>query len=81
MTAGEIIGVLDNSQRLQVIEDGKTLFCGWVALLSHDENEERIKAAQVKRFCPRLEINHKQWREKRVNGTIAAGRNPGLLLS
>lgn len=76
MTAGELIGILDNSQRLQVIEDGKTLFCGWVALLSHDENEEHIKAAQVKRFCPRPEINHKQWKEKGLMAPLQPEETP-----
>lgn len=76
MTAGELIGILDNSQRLQVIEDGKTLFCGWVALLSYDENEEHIKAAQVKRFCPHPEINHKQWKEKGLMAPLQPEETP-----
>ena len=76
MTAGELIGILDNSQRLQVIEDGNPLFCGWVALLSYDENEEYIKAAKVRRFCPRPEINHKQWREKGLMAPLQPQETP-----
>ena len=64
MTVGELIAVLDNSQRLQVIEGEKILFCGWNALLPYDENEEYIKTAKVKRFNPYIEINHKKWKEK-----------------
>lgn len=81
MTAGELIGVLDNSQRLQVIENDKIIFCGWVALLSHAENEEHIKAAQVKRFCPHPEINHKQWKEKELMAPLQPEETPDYYFS
>ena len=79
MIVKELIDLLDNSQRLRVMEGEKEIFCGWVASLAHEETEEHIKVAQVKRFCTRIEINHKKWKEKGLIPPIHPEETPDYL--
>lgn len=76
MIAKELIDILDNSERLQVIEDGKVLFCGWVALLTHEEKEDYIRSAKVKRFSTNFEIRHKNWKEKGLMAPLQPDETP-----
>ncbi len=81
MTAGELIAIMDNSQRLQVVEDGEVLFCGWIALLTYCEAEERIKAAEVKRFSPHLDIKHKEWKSRGLMKPLEPEETPDYSFS
>lgn len=81
MTAGEVIAVIKPSDRLQVIEDGKVIYCGWVALLPHHEKEKHIKAATVKRFAAHLDIKHKNWKERGLMAPLEPEETPDYRFS
>lgn len=81
MTAGELIAIMDNSQKLQVIEGGKVLFCGWIGLLPYSEAKERIKAAEVKRFSPYLDIKHKEWESRGLMKPLEPEETPDYSFS
>lgn len=81
MTAGELIALMDDLQRLQVIEGGEILFCGWIGLLSYHDAEEHIKAAEVKRFSPHLDIKHKHWESRELMKPLEPEETPDYSFS
>lgn len=67
MTLQDIVGILENPDRLRIIKDKEDLFVGWRASLVMDiENAimQQYSEAEVKKFRVIPEIRHKQWREK-----------------
>lgn len=81
MTAGELLSIIDNSQRLQVIENGEVLFCGWIGLLPHFEVEEHIKASEVRKFSPYMDIKHKEWRNRGLMEPLEPAETPDYSFS
>ena len=63
MKLREFIGVFEQSERLRIVKDGKEIYTGYKALMEYAELEA-VMDAEVKRFCPVLEIRHKEWKKR-----------------
>lgn len=67
MTLQDIVGILENPDRLRIIKDKKDLFVGWRATLVMDKDNEFMQQygqEEMKKFRVIPEIRHKQWKEK-----------------
>lgn len=64
MTVKDLIDVMENSDRIQVIENGNTIYCGYIGLMEHDQIEKKIKESKVKKAKVHLDISHKDWKKK-----------------
>ena len=69
MTLEDFVKVIDNADRLRVLQGGKEVFVGLLALLvpvhGHGGNEvyESIRREEVRKFRAVPEIRHKKWEE------------------
>ena len=69
MTLEDFVKVIDNADRLRVLQGGKEVFVGFLALLvpvhGHGGNEvyESIRREEVRKFRAVPEIRHKKWEE------------------
>lgn len=67
MTLEELIGTLENSDRLRIIKSEKEIYVGWLALLvMHNEAYETMRKDMVRKFKAVPEIRHKQWKERNL---------------
>lgn len=67
MTLQDIVGILENPDRLRIIKDKEDLFVGWRATLVMDKDNEFMQKygqEEMKKFRAIPEIRHKQWKEK-----------------
>ena len=76
----DFLAVLHQSDRLQIIKDGKPIYTGYLALIVHNPQIEAEMDAVITLFRAVPEIKHKQWREWGVDGTHGAGRNAAICL-
>lgn len=60
----DFLAVLHQSDRLQIIKDGKTIYTGYLALIVHNPQIEAEMDAVITLFRAVPEIKHKQWRER-----------------
>lgn len=71
MTLREFVGVLENSDRVHIINaaDKSDIYIGYLVMFTHEENGggygiiEKYARRQVKSFRAVPEIRHKRWRE------------------
>lgn len=67
MTLQDIVGILQNSDRVRIIKGDKDLFVGYLASLVMDKGNEFMQQygkEEMKKFRVIPEIRHKGWREK-----------------
>lgn len=67
MTLQDIVGILENPDRLRIIKDKEDLFVGWRATLVMDKDNKFMQQygqEEMKKFRVIPEIRHKQWKEK-----------------
>lgn len=77
MTLEELIGTLENSDRLKIIKDENEVYVGWLALLVvNNEHYESIRTDAVKKFKAVPEIRHKQWRERNLMRPLEPDKAP-----
>ena len=77
MTLEELIGTLENSDRLKIIKDENEVYVGWLALLvANNEHYESIRTDAVKKFKAVPEIRHKQWRERNLMRPLEPDKAP-----
>lgn len=60
----DFLAVLHQSDRLQIIKDGKPIYTGYPALIVHNPQIEAEMDAVITLFRAVPEIKHKQWRER-----------------
>lgn len=60
----DFLAVLYQSDRLQIIKDGKPIYTGYLALIVHNPQIEAEMDAVITLFRAVPEIKHKQWRER-----------------
>lgn len=77
MALEELIGTLENSDRLKIIKDENEVYVGWLALLvANEEHYESIRTDMVKKFKAVPEIRHKQWRERNLMRPLEPDKAP-----
>lgn len=77
MVLEELIGTLENSDRLRIIKDEKEVYAGWLALLvMHNEAYEKMKMNTVRKFKAVPEIRHKQWKERNLMRPLEPDKMP-----
>lgn len=77
MILEELIGTLENSDRLKIIKDENEVYVGWLALLvTNNEHYESIRADAVKKFKAVPEIRHKQWKEQNLMRPLEPDKAP-----
>ena len=59
----DFLAVLHQSDRLQIIKDGKPIYTGYLALIVHNPQIEAEMDAVITLFRAVPEIKHKQWRD------------------
>ncbi len=64
MTLQEVAGLLENSDEIRIIKDGKDIFTGWLAMLTeHNAMYTDIRNDTVEKVRVVPEIRHKRWKE------------------
>lgn len=82
MTLEEFVKLLENSDRLRILKDGKEVFVGWLAMLvMHNEMYERMRTDAVKKFKAIPEIRHRQWKERNLMKPLEPDETPEFLFS
>ncbi|GFI09990.1 hypothetical protein IMSAGC019_01067 [Lachnospiraceae bacterium] len=82
MALEEFVKLLENSDRLQILKDGKEVFVGWLAMLvMHNEMYERMRTDAVKKFKAIPEIRHRQWKERNLMKPLEPDETPEFLFS
>lgn len=77
MALEELIGTLENSDRLKIIKDENEVYVGWLALLvANNESYGSIRTDAVKKFKAVPEIRHKQWRERNLMRPLEPDKAP-----
>lgn len=77
MTLEELIGTLENSDRLRIIKNEKEIYVGWLALLvMHNEAYETMRKDTVRKFKAVPEIRHKQWKERNLMRPLEPDKTP-----
>lgn len=77
MTLEELIGTLENSDRLRIIKNEKEIYVGWLALLvMHNEAYEIMRKDTVRKFKAVPEIRHKQWKERNLMRPLEPDKTP-----
>lgn len=67
MTLQDIVGILENPDRVRIVKNGEDLFVGWLAMLVMDKDKafmQQYGKEEVRRFRAIPEIRHKQWKQK-----------------
>lgn len=60
----DFLAILHQSDRSQIIKDGKPIYTGYLALIVHNPQIEAEMDAVITLFRAVPEIKHKQWRER-----------------
>ena len=87
MTLEDFVKVIENADRLRILQDGKEVFVGFLGLLvpihGHGGNEvyESIRRAEVKKFRAVPEIRHKKWEELNLMRPLQPGETPEFSFS
>lgn len=82
MALEEFVKLLENSDRLRILKDGKEVFVGWLAMLvMHNEMYERMRTDAVKKFKAIPEIRHRQWKERNLMKPLEPDETPEFLFS
>ena len=78
MTLEGFIKLLENSDRLRILKDGKEVFVGWLAMLvTHNKMlYEQMRTDAVKKFRAIPEIRHRQWKERNLMKPIEPDETP-----
>ncbi|MEY8412881.1 hypothetical protein AALB51_16810 [Lachnospiraceae bacterium 62-26] len=64
MTLQEFAGIIENSDEVRIIKDGKDIFTGWLAMLTmHNAMYTDIRNDKVKKFRAEPELRHRKWKE------------------
>lgn len=64
MKLQEFAGIIENSDKVRIIKDGKEVFTGWLAMLTmHNAIYADIREDTVKKFRAVPELSHRRWRE------------------
>lgn len=80
MTLEELIGTLENSDRLRIIKNEKEIYVGWLALLvMHNETYETMRKDTVRKFKAVPEIRHKQWKERNLMRPLEPDKTPEFI--
>lgn len=80
MTVRELIAVLEQSDRIRIVKDGKAIYTGYKALLNH-AHLEAVMDETVKRFRPVPEIRHKEWKERKLMPPMRPDETPEFAFS
>lgn len=82
MALEEFVKLLENSDRLRILKDGKEVFVGWLAMLvMYNEMYERMRTDAVKKFKAIPEIRHRQWKERNLMKPLEPDETPEFLFS
>lgn len=78
MTVQDFIGVIENSDMLRIIKDGKDIFINYRASLSHENLEifENVRYEEVKKFRAVPEIRHRKWKERNLMPPLTPDETP-----
>lgn len=83
MTLQEFIGVIENSDMLRIIKDGKDIFINYRASLRHEDLGifESVKCEEVKKFRAVPEIRHRKWKERNLMPPLSPDKTPDYSFS
>lgn len=82
MILEEFVKLLEKSDRLRILKDGKEIFAGWLAMLAmHNEVYEQMRTDAVKKFRAIPEIRHRQWKERNLMKPLEPNETPEFLFS
>lgn len=83
MTLQEFIGVIENSDMLRIIKDGKDIFVNYRASLRYEDLGifESVKREEVKKFRAVPEIRHREWKERNLMPPLSPDETPDYSFS
>lgn len=83
MTAGEIFELLQNSDRLRVMQQDKEIYVGFLGILKFDHAEilNQVKDKKVVKFGEVPEIRHKRWNELGLDRPLEPDETPDYSFS
>ncbi len=78
----DFVGIIENSDAVRIIKDGKEVFVGWLAILTmHTEIYADIREDTVKKFRAAPEIKHKKWKELNLMSPMQPEATPDYKFS
>lgn len=78
----DIMTVLENPDRVRIMQDNKEVYVGYFANLRADTKTiEKFREMQVKRFRLNPEIRHKQWKERNLMPPMRPDETPDFSFS
>lgn len=81
MRLRDFLNVLEQSDRIQIIQNGKTIYTGFLVLIPHDKKMDKFLDAEVTKFRPTPEIRHRQWKERGLLQPIGKDETPDYSFS
>lgn len=83
MTAQDFVNVLENSDMMRIVENGKDIFISYCASLRYEDFRlfERIKQKEVQRFRAVPEMRHRKWEELNLMQPLRSDETPDFCFS
>ena len=82
MTLAEVLDVMSNDALLEIVQNGKDVYVGYLALLvpecGHGCNDvyEKYKDAAVTQISVKDEVKHRKWRELNLQSPLLPEHTP-----
>lgn len=78
-TVDDILQLIDPSDRLRIVKDGKDLFVGYVGVYKLDSEkqlQDAFGSCEVKRFRAVPELRHKDWKKRGLASPLKPDETP-----
>lgn len=78
MTVQDFVNVIENSDMMRIIKDGKDLFIDYRASLRFEDSGlfESIKHEEIRKFRAVPEIRHREWKERNLMPPLTPDETP-----
>jgi hypothetical protein len=75
MKAGDILELLQSSDRIRIMNGETELYCGYKGMINFAEgiNEEELMKEELKEYRVSVEIRHRKWKELGLMAPLQPG--------
>lgn len=82
VTVGEFVRKIQNTDRLQIIQQNKRIYVGYCGALLFEKDEfKNIQDKEMKKFRVIPEIRHKRWKEQNLMRPLEPDATPEFSFS
>lgn len=77
MTVKDFCGVISEASRMRIRRGKEDLYVGYLGVMKHDgEIYERIQDMEVKHFAADPELNHREWKQRKLMPPLLPNETP-----